>query len=185
MTSIIINDESESYRSHFQNEAIITHVQTALTYSESLFSWASTWRPMAVSVHQVHQNPNDWLQSNRSENKKEKNSPQMMSSVQRATYGKRLILSRLLATMSWWASFNFSTSTTLCLLKMSIKSSKILKWNVGVNIFRRPCHLLPVEVSKPVLSQGWRYWYSRDLSISLLLPSNALKHSMGKWKDKS
>lgn len=125
------------------------------------------------------------LQSNRSENKKEKNSPQMMSSVQRATYGKRLILSRLLATMSWWASFNFSTSTTLCLLKMSIKSSKILKWNVGVNIFRRPCHLLPVEVSKPVLSQGWRYWYSRDLSISLLLPSNALKHSMGKWKDKS
>lgn len=28
----------------------ITHVQTALTYSESLFSWASTWRPMAVSV---------------------------------------------------------------------------------------------------------------------------------------
>jgi len=130
------------------------------------------WQFLFIRPIKIKPMPNNSL--HRSEYKRE-NPPQMMSSVQRATYGKRLILSRWLATMSWWASFNFWTNTTLCLLKMSIKSSKILKWNVGVNILRRPCHLLPVLVSKPVLSQGWRYWYSRDLSISLLLPSNAYK----------
>lgn len=28
----------------------LTYAQTALTYSESSLSWASTWRPMAVSI---------------------------------------------------------------------------------------------------------------------------------------
>jgi len=148
----------------------------------------------------------------------------MMSSVALATYGAMSIRSRLLAFISLWASVSFSTKTLLCLLKMSRKSSRILKWKVGVNIFRRPCHLLPVSrgwisnqyitvyfkftwnldfrvssqistfdfdidlstfhnsflpvaVRSPVLSQGWRYWYSRDLSISLLLPNKAFRKS--------
>ena len=139
------------------------------------------WQFLSIKVNQDQINAwiidcSTWKKRTDEEQKKRENPPQMMSSVQRATYGKRLILSRLLATMSWWASLNLSTNTTLCLLKMSIKSSRILKWNVGVNILRRPCHLVPLLVSKPVLSHGWRYWYSRDLSISLLLPSKALKN---------
>lgn len=56
------------------------------------------------------------------------NLPQTMSNVQSVTYGKML-------NESLFTSFdNFRTKIALCSLKMSMKSSKILKWKAGVRI---------------------------------------------------
>lgn len=55
-------------------------------------------------------------------------SPQTMSNVHNVTYGK--ILNESLFT----SVDSFLTIIALCSLKMSIKSSRILKWNAGVRI---------------------------------------------------
>lgn len=55
--------------------------------------------------------------------------PQTMSNVHNVTYGNMLNESLL-------TSFdNFLTKVALCSLKISIKSSRILKWNAGVKIY--------------------------------------------------
>ena len=64
--------------------------------------------------------------------------PQMMSSVQRAMKGKMSTPGG-----AFGQQLNLSTSTRLCSLKTSTKSSRILKWNAGVSILRLTCHLEP------------------------------------------
>lgn len=57
------------------------------------------------------------------------NSPQTMSNVHSVTYGKMLNESLFSSVDS------FRTRIALCSLKMSMKSSRILKWNAGVKIY--------------------------------------------------
>lgn len=55
--------------------------------------------------------------------------PQTMSNVHKVTYGNIL-------NESLFTSFDsFLTKVALCSLKISIKSSRILKWNAGVKIY--------------------------------------------------
>lgn len=97
------------------------------------------------------------------------NLPHTMSKVQSVTYGNTL-------NESLPSSFSsLFTRIALCSQKMSIKSSRILKWNAGVRIydkgtlelfnarslrsftFLRWCHFCPKLVSRPVPSHGIRY----------------------------
>lgn len=57
--------------------------------------------------------------------------PQTMSRVQSVTYGNTLNDSL------FNSFFNFLTNIALCSWKTSIKSSKILKWNAGVKIYKK------------------------------------------------
>ena len=70
------------------------------------------------------------------------NLPQMTSRVHRVIYGKT---SNSCPTLP----FSFSAKTAPCSLKTWIKSSKILKWNVGVSSFRRWRHLPPTSKIQP------------------------------------
>lgn len=70
--------------------------------------------------------------------------PQMISSVHLVTKGNML---KPCCPLTAWTWVSFCTRTWLCSLKMSIKSSRTLKWKAGVSIFLLVCHLVPANTN--------------------------------------
>jgi hypothetical protein len=62
--------------------------------------------------------------------------------------------------------FNLLTRIELCSRNTSIKSSRILKWNAGVRIFRRLCHFVPKNCRDNRCIYSNDYDILRDMIIS-------------------
>lgn len=82
--------------------------------------------------------------------------PHTMSRAQRVT-------SRSMSSMGLPFSdepIRFLTNDRECSLMVGMYVSKILKWNVPVSSFRRPCHFWPVKMGDVVLAETYIVWMS-------------------------
>jgi hypothetical protein len=104
-----------------------------------------------------------------------------MSKVQWVTYGKMLKPASLLI-----SRFNLLTRIELCSRNTSIKSSRILKWNAGVRIFRRLCHFVPINCRDNSFIYIYFFWLYSPIQVlvaymklSVSLPLLDLGQSVG------
>lgn len=94
--------------------------------------------------------------------------PQIISRVHNVMYKVQLNGSLSRCCSRFW------TRILACSFITSRKSTKIVKWKVGVNIFLLVCHFFPVLQNKEIkiiwLSQPWSLWNFREIYRSGWFP---------------